>query len=104
MRSILTMPTSHTVLRLVCALPPSSAWGSDLVLLYKQKSDGKSNDNFSMCHDIQEAEQKLEQVTRDRQRFLAEITNLKAALRDLMGRTELGAVVGKLHHELEHVR
>lgn len=51
----------------------------------------------------QESERKLEQALRDRQRHLAELTNLRAALRDAIGRSEQAAVVGKLHEQLDHV-
>lgn len=37
---------------------------------------------------LQEAERKVEQAQRDRQRHLAQITNLKAALREAVGRSE----------------
>ncbi|KXZ56705.1 hypothetical protein GPECTOR_1g635 [Gonium pectorale] len=53
---------------------------------------------------LQEAERRAEAATRDRVRFLAEITNLKAALRDMSGRSEKATLIGKLHLELDHSR
>ncbi len=41
---------------------------------------------------------------RDRRQYLAEITNLKAALRDMSGKSDKAALVGKLHLELDHSR
>lgn len=57
------------------------------------------------CHSVllQEAERRVEQAQRDRQRHLAELTNLRQALRDAIGRSEQAAVVGKLHEQLDHV-
>lgn len=55
-----------------------------------------------ICLHLQEAERKLDQSTRDRQRHLAELTNLRAALRDAMGRSEPAVLVGKLHEQLDH--
>ncbi len=55
-----------------------------------------------VCVCTQEAERKLEQAVRDRQRHLAEITNLRAALRDISSHRESASVVGKLHEQLDH--
>jgi hypothetical protein len=52
----------------------------------------------------QDAERRAEAATRDRLRFLAEITNLKAALRDMSGRSDKAALIGTLHLELDHSR
>ena len=41
---------------------------------------------------------------RDRRRHLAEITTLKAALRDVSARSEQAAIIGKLHLEVDHLR
>ncbi len=54
------------------------------------------------CLCAQEAERKLEQALRDRQKHLAQITNLRAALRDVSSYRETAAVVGKLHEQLDH--
>jgi hypothetical protein len=50
----------------------------------------------------QDAEAKLEQATRDRQRHLAQITNLRRALRDVGAARESAAVVAALHEALDH--
>ncbi|KAG2443036.1 hypothetical protein HYH02_009451 [Chlamydomonas schloesseri] len=52
----------------------------------------------------EEAERRAEAAGRDRLRFLAEITNLKAALRDMSGKSDKAALIGKLHLELDHSR
>ena len=43
-------------------------------------------------------------AVRERQRYLAEITELKVALRDAMGKGDKEARIGRLHLELDHVR
>lgn len=60
--------------------------------------------NVLRCAWAQEAERHAEAATRDRLRFLAEITNLKAALRDMSGRSDSASLIGKLHLELDHCR
>ncbi|GIL43063.1 hypothetical protein Vafri_829 [Volvox africanus] len=57
-----------------------------------------------LVYKAEEAERRAEAATRDRMRFLAEITNLKAALRDMSGRSDKAALIGKLHLELDHSR
>ncbi|GIL72907.1 hypothetical protein Vretifemale_3051 [Volvox reticuliferus] len=57
-----------------------------------------------LVYKAEEAERRAEAATRDRLRFLAEITNLKAALRDMSGRSDKAALIGKLHLELDHSR
>ena len=52
----------------------------------------------------EEAERKLTEATRDKRRHLAEITTLKAALRDVSSRSEQGVIIGKLHLEVDHLR
>ncbi len=52
----------------------------------------------------QEAERKLESAQRERQRHLAEITSLRYAVRQAGARSDHGALIGKLHMELDHVR
>ncbi len=46
----------------------------------------------------------MQSITRDRQRHLAEITNLRAALRDAMARSDQAAIIGKLHLDVDHLR
>ena len=57
-----------------------------------------------MCYNVQDAERRLQEAVRDRQRHLAEITTLKSALRDLSARSEQAAIIGKLHLEVDHMR
>ncbi|KAG2499296.1 hypothetical protein HYH03_002874 [Edaphochlamys debaryana] len=52
----------------------------------------------------EDAERRAEAANRDRLRYLAEITNLKAALRDMSGKSEKQALIGRLHLELDHSR
>ncbi|GFR41280.1 hypothetical protein Agub_g1955 [Astrephomene gubernaculifera] len=57
-----------------------------------------------LVYKAEEAERRAEAANRDRMRFLAEITNLKAALRDMSGHSEKAALLAKLHLELDHSR
>ncbi|KAL6758104.1 hypothetical protein V8C86DRAFT_2603588 [Haematococcus lacustris] len=63
---------------------------------------GKHADYANLGYRAEEAERRLEQAVRDRQRHLAELTNLRTALRDAIARSESAAVVGKLHEALDH--
>lgn len=53
---------------------------------------------------LQEAERRVETAERDRMRVLAELTQLRAALRDMAGRGDMQAKMGAMHQELEHSR
>ena len=60
------------------------------------------NPQTSTCS--QDAERRATEALRDRRRHLAEITTLKAALRDVSARSEQAALIGKLHLEIDHLR
>ena len=53
---------------------------------------------------MQDAERRAQTITRNQQRHLAEITNLRAALRDAMARSDQAAIIGKLHLDVDHLR
>ncbi|KAG1678296.1 hypothetical protein FOA52_013917 [Chlamydomonas sp. UWO 241] len=68
---------------------------------YASKADAQVS---GLSYRAQDAEKRLAGMSRDRKRYLAEITTLKAALRDVSARSEQAAIIGKLHLEVDHLR
>ena len=74
-------------------------------LIAAEEAASKSHASASAAgYKAEEAERKLTEATRDKRRHLAEITTLKAALRDVSSRSEQGVIIGKLHLEVDHLR
>eukprot|EP00798_Chlamydomonas_sp_ICE-L_P007851 gene7851-1057_t len=74
-------------------------------LMEAEEAASRTHSNVaSMTYRVEDAERRLQVATRDRQRHLADITNLRAALRDAMAKNDQAAIIGKLHLEIDHCR
>ncbi|GAX75484.1 hypothetical protein CEUSTIGMA_g2927.t1 [Chlamydomonas eustigma] len=78
-----------------------------LVLRLNEAEEAASKVQAAMdglAYRVRDAEKRLAEAVRDRQRLLSEITTLKAALRDVASRSEQAAIIGKMHMEVDHLR